>query len=1107
MKKFFTCCLLSLLTIAAMAGVRTTHYNYEGWMEKWTLEGDFSDDSYDWEVVYSVRWTPYGTVYGEEWGVPNSGYAYILSDWDKFFYKEAKDITLVSTEEFSDVTEVFVNAIQWLENASITLKEVKVGNEVFTPTDITIVGTAPELLFTGSGDGKIAITFSIKSRDTEPLVLYGISVTHDAPNVARNLAYSAAEATAVLGEEFAAPVLSGATQNVEYTSSNPYIAMVKRDGTVVPLASGETVITARGPEDNMYHAEEASYNLTVKYTSTTEGTSDTVQVDEAGGLRLAIADLESTRIRDLTIRGQLNGADLKYLNESSGRLSNLESLDLSEVVLVPSDDAYATFTIKVSGFVNSAGYYTCYIADSTYTQNLGSDLNGLGGANGYYNCYGKGLTGMFYGSKLKRIVLPNDTKEIGMYAFYGSEKLVEIVIPNGVCRVDECAFSSCMSLTSIVMPEAVTELSKSMFSGCSALANVGDLSNITRLGESAFAGCALVGDAKDMRLKLNSLDTIPNEAFGGCDELVDIVFSDNLQYVGEYAFQRCEKLASLSFPNTLKNIEAGAFYGCSSLEMFNCPTALENVSRSSFDSTPWMDNLIKNGNNEILYLGNIALAGIFDESYTNIELSFREGTIAIADGFRCYIDCGYVNSSLGNNQRIKKIVLPSSLRRIGDYAFGTELNGLEYNANITEITLPEGLEEIGDYAFSRCELLGAVKFPASLKHIGTHAFAYCKSISTLDLPSNIETIGTYAFRNNESLARVRYDVPDAKGNSLFFITTTNGCTADKVIIGPNVKVLPQNVFSYASNLIKVEFEERDSTSYLYVGDYAFSGCKTLTQIKLPVSTDSIGEYAFSNCSALKDIELPNGLKKIGYCAFSDCKALTTIALPEGLSYIGGYAFAYNDSFTAITFPESLQYLGYRAFYYTPLKSVVWNPIYCTTERGSASIFGSSITSLEIGDKVENIPSGFCANLSIVSIDLPASVKNIDEFAFYGCYSLNQINLYSTTPPTFIANNYTFSNYNAEVHIPQGTLADYQATDWNKFNLIEDLPGTAIENVASEGVSISVREGVLHINGHRDDYCIYNMEGKLVYEGTAATLSLPSGGYVVKIGDKVYKILL
>ncbi len=1112
MKKFFTCCVLAFLTIAAMAGVRTTHYNYEGWMEKWTLEGGFSGDfNYeDWTgEIYSVGWTPYGSVYGEEWGVPNSGFAYVLYDWDKFFYKEAKDITLVSTEEFSDVTEVFVNAIQWQESTSITLKEVKVGDEVFTPTDITIAGAAPELLFTGSGDGKIAITFSIKSRDTELLALYGISVTHDAPNEARNLAYSAAEAAAVLGEEFAAPVLSGATQNVEYTSSNPYIAMVKRDGTVVPLASGEAVITARGPEDNMYHAEEASYNLTVKYTSTTEGTSDTVQVDEAGGLRLAIADLESTRIRELTIRGLLNSADLKYLNESSGRLSNLESLDLSEVTLVAGDEAYATVVMyKNPDLYGSYTYYTFYISDTTYVEYAGGELNGLGGGSGYYNCYGKGLGGAFAGMGLKRVVLPTNLEEIGELAFKDCKKLVEVVVPSAVGQMKEKAFWNCSSLPSVAVTDRMTEISDNLFLNCSALANVGDLSNIARLGESAFDGCnSLIGDAKDMQLKLSSLDTIPNNSFVGCEKLLDIKFSDNLQYIGEYAFSGCDELTSLVFPNTLKNIEVGAFNGCSSLEMFNCPIALENVSVSSFDDTPWMDNLIKNGNNEILYLGNIALASIFDETYTNIELGFREGTIAIANGFRCYIDCGYVNYSSENNQRIKKIVLPSSLRRIGDYAFGTELNGLEYNANITEITLPEGLEEIGDYAFSRCELLGAVKFPASLKHIGTHAFAYCKSISTLDLPANIETIGTYAFRNNESLARVRYDVPDAKGYALFFTTTTNGCTADRVIIGPNVRVLPQNVFSYASNLIKVEFEERDSTSHLYVGDYAFYNCNNLTQIKLPVGVDSIGEYAFSNCSALKDIELPCGLKKMGDGAFSDCKALSTIALPEGLTYIGEYAFAYNDSFTAITFPESLQYLGYRVFYNTPLKSVVWNPIYCTTERSSSPIFGSSITSLEIGDKVENIPSGFCAFLSIVSIDLPASVKNIDEFAFYGCYSLNQINLYATTPPTFIANNYTFSNYNAEVHVPQGTLADYQATDWNKFNLIEDLPGTAIDNVASEEVSISVREGVLHINGYREDYRIYNMEGKLINEGNAATLSLPSGGYVVKIADKVYKILL
>lgn len=1024
MRKIFAC-LFSLLAIGAMAGVRPTHYDYYGWNEKWSLVGDFGE---------GVFLEPFEYIVPDN---ENTNCGYYIFDGEKYFIGTDIPVSLVSSESYTDVSQISLKAFAAaFEGLEVVVNEVRVGDVVFTPTNVKLdydpqmlgeeSATEEALTFSGNASGKVSITMSVSGRVAgAPIVsFYSISVTHYAPNEARNLAYSASEATAVLGEEFTAPVLSGATQNVEYTSSNPYIAMVKRDGTVVPLSSGETVITARGPEDNMYHAEEVSYNLTVKYTSTTEGTSDTVQVDEAGGLRLAIADLESTRIRELTIRGKLNAADLKYLHEASGRLANLESLDLSQVTLVSGDDPYMTFSVKITGFYNSAIHYTCYLADSTYIERVGSELNGLGGSNGYYNCYGKGLAGMFYESSLKRIVLPGEVKEIGMYAFNNSEKLVEVVIPSDVDRIGECAFADCKSLTSIVMPNAVTELSENMFAGCEALTNVGDLSNITRLGKSAFEGClSLIGDAKDAALKLNSLDTIPEKTFDGCTELSDVCFSDDLSYIGKYAFRYCEKLTSLTFPNTLKHIDYGAFSGCTALEAFNYPTELERVAASSFSNTPWYEKLIKDGVNEILYLGKVALAYVFDESYTDIELNFKEGTICIADGFSCNINNGgYINSKASKG-RIKKITLPSSLRRIGDYAFSLDANGLEYNANITDITLPEGLEEIGDYAFSHCELLNAIEFPASLKHIGVNAFAYCQSITTLDLPSTIETIETYAFRNCESLARVRYDVPNAKGNSLFLITAGAGCTADKVVIGPNVEVLPYGIFANATNLVKVEFEERDSTTHLYVDDYAFSSCSNLMKIELPFGTDSIGSHAFYKCTNLTAINFPEGLLAIKDYSFKDCSALSII-----------------------DFPSTLQELGYGAF------------------------------------------------------------RNL---------SLQKIMVRATIPPSLSKDTYTgtsrqaatFSDYNAEVHIPQGTLADYQATDWGKFNLVEDLPGTAVDNVSMSDIDISVRDGMLHVTGYTGNYRIYNMLGKLVYEGNATSTLLPAGIYMVDIEGAESKVIL
>lgn len=970
--RYITAFFSLFLTIGAIAGVRTTYFNDEMWADSWIFETS-SEDIF-------IHVDPFGSVYHEECATPVDGYAYQVVG-EKGFYPHPGIVTMVSVGEYTDVTDISLYAIQCSEDTEIVLKEVKVGETVFTPSNVQIEGISPEMKFQGKGSGRISFTFSMSSRSAAQMLLYSIAVTHDAPNEDRNLAYSKTSATAVLGETFDAPVLEGALQNVEYTSSNPYVAMVKKDGTVIPLASGEATITARAPEDNMYHAGEASYKLTVGYTSTTVGTSDTIYVEEPGELRMDVADLESVKIRELVIKGKLNAADIKYLKEASGRISNLESLDLYDVELVSGDESYGTVTVKIEGFVNSGTHYACYISDSTYVEYVGSELNGLGGGNGYYNCYGKGLAGAFNGSELKRVVLPKGTKNVGMYAFGGSKNLVEVVVPECVERIDEYAFNSCSALRSFKMPSAVEELSPYMFSGCGALANIGDISAISNIGEYAFKDCrSLVGDANDLKLKLCSLDSIPNGLFSGCPEISDIEFSNELSYIGKSAFNGCSNIKSLLFPNTLKRIEASAFANCTSLEAFNCPTSLESVNANSFSGTPWQEQLTKNGKNEILYLGNIALAYVFDESYNDVHLDFREGTISIADNFSCHINYGgYVGSEVSKG-RIKKITFPYSLRRIGDSAFGTEsLYGLEYNANITEIKLPENLEEIGDYAFSRCELLNAVDFPSSLKHIGKNAFAYCKSFTTLTLPSTIETIGTYAFRNCESIAKVYYDVPDAKGADIFFFSTSNGCTADKVIIGANVRVLPQGVFQNAENLVRVEFEERGEEQKLTLGESSFAHCSNLQKIELPVGLDTISESSFMRCSVLSEVRLPESLENIANNAFRECTSLKTIEFPSTLKSIGHSAFK----------DVLLQMITVRATTPPELSKVVYTG--------------------------------------------------------YG-------RLYPT-----------FSDYAAEVHIPKGTLADYQATDWSKFTLIDDLE-TEIKDVIGDDSMHAV--GYYSLDGRR-----------------------------------------
>ena len=98
-----------------------------------------------------------------------------------------------------------------------------------------------------------------------------------------------------------------------------------------------------------------------------------------------------------------------------------------------------------------------------------------------------------------------------------------------------------------------------------------------------------------------------------------------------------------------------------------------------------------------------------------------------------------------------------------------------------------------------------------------------------------------------------------------------------------------------------------------IGEYAFSGCASLTEIKIPDSVTSIGERAFYFCGNLTEIKIPDSVIAIGEYAFSDCASLTEIKIPDSVIAIGEYAFSDCASLTEIKIPDSVTSIGERAF--------------------------------------------------------------------------------------------------------------------------------------------------------------------------------------------------
>ena len=70
---------------------------------------------------------------------------------------------------------------------------------------------------------------------------------------------------------------------------------------------------------------------------------------------------------------------------------------------------------------------------------------------------------------------------------------------------------------------------------------------------------------------------------------------------------------------------------------------------------------------------------------------------------------------------VKKVLLPKSLKRIGESAF--------FDCGLESITIPDAVATIGNRCFSNCGSLRDVKLPASLTTITSYTFDNCNSAS------------------------------------------------------------------------------------------------------------------------------------------------------------------------------------------------------------------------------------------------------------------------------------------------------------------------------------------------------------------------------------------
>jgi hypothetical protein len=337
------------------------------------------------------------------------------------------------------------------------------------------------------------------------------------------------------------------------------------------------------------------------------------------------------------------------------------------------------------------------------------------------------------------------------------------------------------------------------------------------------------------RVKVDpSVIEIHNEAFKGCESLVEVEFSEGLEVIFKEAFYNCKNLKFKNkLPSTLEAIDGYAFWGCASLDSIEFPEGLQVIGRQAFAECHELKRI------------KIASAHVkiekwaFSSCKSLVAVDLPEGLQVIGESW--FFECTSLTT----------VNVPSSVIEIQDGAF-------QQCASLASLALPEGLQSIAIRSFQGCESLESLHIPSTVCKTGRGVFEDCAGLRSITLPDALETIEDGMFRNCDSLTHVK--------------------------IPSKVTKIGEGAFECCEGLKNL----RIPSSVVEIERWAFQGCRQLTSVHLlGNSLHTIEAKTFYGCSSLTHVRIPSSVIRIESGVFAYCARLISLELPEGLEMIDG----------------------------------------------------------------------------------------------------------------------------------------------------------------------------------------------------------------------------
>ena len=368
--------------------------------------------------------------------------------------------------------------------------------------------------------------------------------------------------------------------------------------------------------------------------------------------------------------------------------------------------------------------------------------------------------------------------------------------------------------------------------------------------------------------------------------------------------------------------------------------------------------------------------------------------------------------SLNYIRSAKDITLPSSIRKIDDYAFVFDYFDYEASEYVKFSHNVKIYAEYGSVTQEFCSASKAYykttygnKFRGDFYPINKSKNRTSGACGANNVNWKLDKNGKMTITGKGAM----YGKPAAQ--------TFDKRKVKEVVVGNGVTDIFQGCFRDYPNLKKVTLPN----SVTKIGKMAFYDCKKLQTVVMPKNVKEISASAFRNCVKLKNVQLPNTITYLGTCIFKNCKSITTANVQGKYTAIPNEMFSGCTNLTKVTLSNNIRKIRPGAFAFcSKLKTINLSKniveVSCDSYKQGVFLDCSSLESINVSADNEKYTSvdgvlytknmkkliQYPAAKKSTTYEVPITLSNITAYAFRQCKNLKVIT---------ILNNEKKFNYN------------------------------------------------------------------------------------------------